>query len=206
MTELLIALAVLAVVAVAVVLLLRSRKASRARSESLRRQFGPEYDREVARAGRPKDAEAVLADRREQYERLDVRPLDPDRREGYREDWAVVQAHFVDAPGEALARADDLVHELMRERGLLANEGTTTDEAMLSVEHAHVLESFRAGHAGHRLADEGRADTEDVRQAMLHFRVVLEELLDDDRGGLVASPDDAPVSATPVRDGTTGRP
>lgn len=172
---------VLLVLVVAAALAARAR--SRRRTEQLRGTFGPEYDRTVEGTGSRTAAERELAERKSRYDQLQLRPLSPASRERYQGTWTGVQARFVDAPEAALGEADRLVTQLMTERGFPA-DSLRTQEEVLSVEHGHVLEAFRAGHAVEEQSARGEAGTEQVRQAMLHFRTVFEELLDDDRGGV----------------------
>jgi hypothetical protein len=164
---------VLLVVAAAVVLVLRRR-----RSAELRSSFGPEYDRTVETTGKRRQAEKDLADRQARHAQLEIRPLTAASRQRYLTAWEGVQSRFVDRPVLALSEADTIVTQLLGERGFPTGD-TRTSEEMLSVEHAHVLDSFRAGHAIEQANTSTRSDTEQVRQGMLHFRTVFEAMLQD---------------------------
>jgi hypothetical protein len=151
---------------------------SRQRSERLRGRFGPEYDRAVAEHGGRRGGEAELARREEQRERLDIVPLSPEARERYSESWREVQTGFVDEPSQALTQADRLVTEVMRERGYPMDEFDQR-VADVSVDHPQVVEHYRAAHAIHLANEDGEASTEDLRQAVVHYRALFNELLDE---------------------------
>jgi hypothetical protein len=167
----LVAVLVVAVVVLAV-LLMRSR-----RSERLQEQFGPEYERAVEERGDRRQAEAELAERRDRRAHLDIRPLDPSARERYAERWQAAQRHFVDQPGPAVGEADALVSAVMSERGYPVSDEFDQRAADISVDHPVVVEHYRAAHAISQRATAGDATTEDLRQAMVHFRALFDELL-----------------------------
>jgi hypothetical protein len=149
----------------------------RRRREHLRGRFGPEYDRAVSEHGSRRGADAELARREEQHERLDIVPLSPGARERYSESWREVQTGFVDQPAEALSNADRLVTDVMRERGYPMDEFDQR-VADLSVDHADVVEHYRAAHSIQLASEGGDASTEDLRQAVVHYRALFEELLE----------------------------
>jgi hypothetical protein len=149
--------------------------ATRRRSEHLRERFGPEYDRAVT-DGRL-SGERELAARQRRVERLEIRSLDQDQRDEFARRWRDTQANFVDSPGEAIQEADRLVAEVMRERGYPV-EDFDQREADLSVHHGDVLGNYRAAHGITLAYQQGHAGTEDLRQAMVHYRSLFEELLE----------------------------
>ncbi|GGZ11247.1 hypothetical protein [Streptomyces poonensis] len=170
---------VAAVVVIAAVLSLRDRGAHGGRG--LRRRFGPEYDRALARHdGDTKAAEAELAERVERHGSLQPRPLEPAERERYEVRWTAVQERFVDSPREALAEADRLLGEVAGARGF--PDGGRYDEQLdaLSVHHAHHVHGYRRVH---RVAnspangDGSRAGTEEMRTALVEARALFEELV-----------------------------
>lgn len=165
-------IAALVVVAVLVVLAVR-RKGS---ADELRQRFGPEYDRAVDRAGSRKEAESELHAREERRERLEIRPLDPRAREQYLGAWREVQNRFVDTPESAIRDADALVNDVMRERGYPMEEFEQR-AADISVDHPRVVSDYRAANAIARRNSEGEASTEDLRQAMVHYRSLFDSLL-----------------------------
>jgi hypothetical protein len=149
---------------------------SRVRTERLRRRFGPEYDRVLARHGGRRAAERDLRARERRHHELDIRPLDDADRERYREQWVRVQEQFVDSPEAAIAQADRLVVKVMGDRGY-PTEGFDERVAHLSVEHGRTIDYYRRGHEISSRAEQRQASTEDMRQAMVHYRALFEDLL-----------------------------
>lgn len=185
-TEIVVLVAVIVVV-LAVVAGLIAWSKRRKRTQELRGTFGSEYDRTVEGADRRREAERELADRKSRHDALEIRPLSSASRQRYLTAWDGVQTRFVDSPVLALSEADALLTQLLAERGFPTDD-VRTQEDMLSVEHAHVLDGFRAGHAIEQQNTTGNADTEQVRQGMLHFRQVFEELVSE--GGNEPYPSD----------------
>jgi hypothetical protein len=173
----LLVVALLVVIAVVVAIVAQRRKSAQRRKE-LRGTFGSEYDRTVEGSDKRSAAERELAERKERHDALELRPLSSASRQRYLTAWDGVQSRFVDKPVLALTEADQLVTQVMAERGY-PTDGTRVQEDMLSVESAALIDSFRAGHAIEQANHSGSADTEQVRQGMLHFRTVFEALLDD---------------------------
>ncbi|MFE0319786.1 hypothetical protein, partial [Streptomyces albogriseolus] len=179
-TGLIIALIVIVAVAVAAVLTLRARGPRH--GASLKRRFGPEYERAVARHdGDTKAAERELSERVERHGSLRVRPLEPAERERYEARWTAAQERFVDAPREAVAEADRLIAELAGTRGFPAGGQYEEQVAALSVHHAHHVEGYRRVHRVAQAhpdgAHDGAAGTEDMREAMVEARALFEELV-----------------------------
>ncbi|MFB4311396.1 hypothetical protein [Actinomadura sp. GTD37] len=166
-----IAVVVLAALAAAAYLL-----RSRSRTRRLKRRFGPEYDRAVRSEGGRAAAERELRSREERHGELELRDLDPRKREQYREQWVRVQERFVDAPEAAVEQADGLVTVVMGERGY-PTHGFEDKVAHLSVEHGRTMDHYRRAHAISGRAASKEASTEDLRQAMVHYRALFEELL-----------------------------
>jgi hypothetical protein len=164
---------VVAVIVVAAVVVVATMYA---RSRRLRRQFGPEYDRAVADSGSRLKAESELADRERRVRKLDIRPLDAAALERYQTQWSAIQAQFVDSPESAVSGAQSLITSVMSERGYPTDD---LDQIMadLSVEHAQTLDQFRTATDLSSRAAEGSASTEDLRQAMVHYRALFTELL-----------------------------
>jgi hypothetical protein len=144
------------------------------RSTQLREGFGPEYDRAVEEHGDQRAAVAELQERRERRRSYDIKPLGAAARDRYAERWRATQAKFVDQPASALTDADTLVGEVMRERGYPV-EDFEQQAADVSVDHPDVVEHYRKAHAIH---GERRASTEDLRQAMVHYRALFDDLLE----------------------------
>ncbi|MFJ5262453.1 hypothetical protein ACIQAC_18505 [Streptomyces sp. NPDC088387] len=146
------------------------------RHRRLRERFGPEYDRAVEGAGSRRAAERELSAREKRHHSLDIKPLPDDVRDRYARDWDHVQGEFVDRPKEAVHDADALVTSLMHERGY-PTENVAQQFKDLSVEHADTLEHYRAAHEVNRMSTEQEATTEELRGAMVHYRVLFDELL-----------------------------
>jgi hypothetical protein len=168
--------AILAIALVAVgVLLYRQR-----RSQQLREGFGPEYERTIAETGDRRAAERELGERRERRAKLEIRELEPDARDRYAERWRAAQRAFVDQPAAAVADADRLVGEVMHERGYPVDEDFERRAADVSVDHPVVVDNYRAAHAISTRAVRDETSTEDLRQALVHFRALFVELLGHD--------------------------
>ena len=160
------------VVAAAVALLLTRRR----HSDALRARFGPEYDRAVASAGKVGAAERILDERAKRVAQFNLRPISADEAERFTNSWKTVQARFVDEPRTAVVEADRLIAEVMRARGYPIDDPEKRIDD-LSVEHGHVIEHYRAGRVIVVRHGQGQATTEDLRQAMVHFRELFEELV-----------------------------
>ena len=150
--------------------------ASRQRTQALREQFGPEYDRTLERSEGRRDAEEELRERRERRSRLEIRPLPAAARQRYADAWADVQARFVDDPNGAFEDADALVTSVMRERGY-PMEDFNQRVADISVDHPGVVEHYREAHLIAEGNTRGDVTTEDLRRGMVHYRALFEELL-----------------------------
>jgi hypothetical protein len=148
------------------------------RSARLRARFGPEYERTIEDVGDRRRAEHELHERQKRVSGFEIRSLSVSERDHFVSAWRVVQAEFVDQPSEALAKADDLLTEVMRARGY-PMEDFERRSADLSVDHPSVAQHYRAGRQIAVLEHNGEAGTEGLRQAMLHFRALFDELLDD---------------------------
>lgn len=164
----------LAAAAAIVIVALVVWQASRTRrTRTLQDRFGPEYDRTLERADGKRQAEADLSARVQRRDELDIRPLSSAARDRYLEEWSAVQARFVDDPRMAVQAADSLIQRVMRERGYPVDDFEQR-AADVSVDHPNVVENYRAGHG---LA--GSDDTEQQRQAMVHYRSLFEELVEE---------------------------
>jgi hypothetical protein len=186
----------LAALALIVVVGLIARGSRRSRSESLREKFGSEYDHAVSNAGSRKRAEQDLVARTQEVERYDIRTLNAAEREKYRNAWQRVEQHFIERPTAAVVEADELVADIMRVQGYPMGD-FEKHAAHLSVKHPRIVEHYRAGHRVIEGAP-GSASTEDLRQSMLHYRALFEQLVGDPVGDVVADvPRANEVSPTP---------
>jgi hypothetical protein len=166
-------------IAVAVVALVVGAYAAltRRRTTQLQDRFGPEYDRTLERRGGRRDAEAELSTRVERREQLDIRPLSAESRERYLGAWRDVQAKFVDDPPGAVTDADGLVGSVMKERGYPLDDFEQRADD-ISVDHPQVVERYRSAHGIAQKNAQGQATTEDLRQAIQHYRALFDDLLE----------------------------
>jgi len=156
------------------------------RSRRLRERFGPEYQRTLQETGNRTRAEAKLKKLEKRVESFELKPLDPAVRARFESAWAKIQARFVDDPRGALAEADQLLRDLMEARGYPVTDFEQR-AADVSVNHALVVEHYRAGHEISLRQARGQANTEDLRQAMIHYRTLFAELANEPELSRVAS-------------------
>ncbi|MGW0710001.1 hypothetical protein ACWD4G_29280 [Streptomyces sp. NPDC002643] len=168
------------VVVVAAVLLPRAR-AGVGDGGSLRRRFGPEYDRTLARHdGDERAAACELTERLKRYGSLERQPLRAEERRRYEVRWAAAQERFVESPREAVAEADRLLGEVAGARGFPDGERYEARLEALSVHHGRHVQGYRRVHRAARTAPgaaEGRDGTEEMREAMVEARGLFDELV-----------------------------
>jgi hypothetical protein len=152
--------------------------AQRQRTQALQAQYGPEYTRTVREAGSQRAAEQELLKRQERVEHLEIRPLLADQRALFLQRWRSVQALFVDDPGGAVSRADALVEEVMMARGYPVADFDSR-AADLSVYHPHVIDNYRGARDIAIRHRRNSATTEDLRKAMVYYRELFQDLLED---------------------------
>jgi hypothetical protein len=165
--------AVLVVIALAAWFIHRSRK----QSHRLKERFGPEYGRSVDDLGSRSKAESELKAREKRVEHLTIVPLSPSEAARFSETWKDLQGRFVDNPQTAVVQADQLVRELMLKRGFPVGDFEHR-AADISVDHPEVVENYRAAQAIAVRNDRGEANTEELRKAVVHYRVLFDELLE----------------------------
>jgi hypothetical protein len=170
---------VVIVLVIIIVLAVAAALAVVGRRRSLRQRFGPEYDRAVAEQDSRAGAERELRQRQRRHAELTLTPLSDESRARYAADWEEIQAQFVDSPGEAVNAADELVTRLVAERGY-PTEDYEDQLAHLSVEHARTLGHYRDAHEIHLRNVRGEASTEQLRQALVHYRALFADLLGED--------------------------
>ncbi|MEV1331949.1 hypothetical protein AB0J20_20510 [Micromonospora costi] len=170
---------IVVIVAVLVIAALAVAVRSMARRRSLRHRSGPEYDRVVAERDSRTAAERELRDRERRHAELTLTPLSPESRARYAAAWEELQVRFVDSPADTVGDADELVTRLVAERGYPT--GDFSDQiAHLSVEHARTLTHYRDAHEIHLRNTRGEASTEELRQAVVHYRALVADLLGGD--------------------------
>jgi len=178
-TGLLITILVIVIIVVLLAVLLGQR---RRRTQRLQQQFGPEYQRTVARTGDQRTAEADLAAREQRRREFNIVALEPAARDRYLETWRATQGRFVDDPAGTTREADILVAQVMRDRGYPVDDFEQR-AADVSVDHPQVAENYRAAHAIFQANEQGLASTDDLRQAFVHYRSLFSELLEVEGDG-----------------------
>lgn len=155
--------------------------ASRRRRVNLRERFGPEYERTVQAVG-PARAEAVLRERTDRVSRFNLHKLTQDQADAFAREWRRIQGLFVDDPGGAVGEADRLVTQVMAARGYpLEDFDRRADD--LSVDHPVVVQNYRTARALALRRQRNEAGTEEMRQAVVNYRALFDELLEVDTHG-----------------------
>jgi hypothetical protein len=170
-TTLVIVIGIVLLALVGAAMVLRQR-----RSKAMRARYGAEYIAAVDETGDRHKAEAELRAREKRVHSFDIRPLERGEVERFSDRWRSVQAQFVDDPGAAISRADDLLGEVMGARGYPVTDFEQR-AADLSVEHPKLVSNYRIAHDVAERHARGDADTEDMRRAMIRFRELFEDLL-----------------------------
>jgi hypothetical protein len=150
---------------------------SRRRTTRLKQHYGLEYERLAAESGDPRSAEEELTARERAHDRLDIVALSPSAHTHFNYRWRRVQTEFVDDPARAVAAADHLVTEVMRERGYPV-EDFNRRAADISVDHPEIVENYRAAHGIHMSQQNGEISTERQREAFVHYRALFDALLE----------------------------
>jgi hypothetical protein len=185
------------VVVVIIVAALIAVGALAARRRRLQQRFGPEYDRAVEGSDSRFKAEAELAEREKRVKGLDIRPLDPAARASYVNQWTTIQQQFVDSPTDAVTAAQSLITSVMSDRGY-PTEDVDQITADLSVDHAETLGRFRTAQEVSGRVVDGTASTEDLRQAMVHYRALFQDLVGEAAVGEAPDGTTEPVVTEPV--------
>ena len=170
----LIVLGVVVVVAIGIAIYAGNRR--KRESELLRAKFGPEYGRMVEETGDRARAEAALVERQRRVSKFVIHALTAAERAQCQTAWQKVQSTFVDDPKEACHQADSLIQEVMAKRGYPV-EDFEQQAADLSVDHPIVVQNYRTAHSIALRHKAGEAETEDLRQAMIHYRALLDDLV-----------------------------
>jgi hypothetical protein len=173
-TVIIVVLVLAALVAGAFIMVQNRRRAE------LQQRFGPEYDRAVEGSANRREAEQHLADVAQRRDELKIRDLDQDERSRYSAEWDVVQARFVDAPGQAVDSAETLIETVMRERGYPVDDFDEQAD-LVAADHPDIVQHYREAHAAHeRHRSAGGVDTEDLRQSFVHYRALFAALVQND--------------------------
>jgi len=195
----LVALILIILAAALVLLIIGSLVARRRRSTALRDRFGPEYEHRLEERGDKRAVEAELRDVSKRRKSLEIRPLNPASRGRYSEEWRAVQSRFVDQPDQAVVQADALVAQVMRERGYPVEDFDDQID-MVAVDHPAVAANYRDAH-GISIRNRDRlASTDDLRQALIHYRSLFEELLAESPSSTTSS---SRTDTSPARNNTS---
>ena len=154
-------------------------------SERLQHRFGPEYGRTVGELGGRTKAEAELKAREKRVEQLTITPLAPAEAARFSQAWSALQGRFVDNPKSVVVQADQLVRELMLKRGYPMGDFERR-AADISVDHPAVVQHYRAAQTIAGRDERGEADTEELRKAVVHYRVLFDEMLEVREGKQMA--------------------
>jgi hypothetical protein len=177
---------VIVIVVAVIVAALATVTARRRSSAALRERFGGEYERTVAASDSPRAAEAELRGRERERRQLDIKPLSDTSRARYAGEWRAIQERFVDQPAESAGAADDLLHQVMQERGYPVGDFDAQSD-LISVDHPDVVDNYRVAHGIHTRSQNQQASTEDLREALLRYRSLFQELLGTDDTVAVAA-------------------
>jgi len=173
---------VIIAIAVVVVVGLLAAGARKRRTTMLRDRFGPEYDRAVENSGDQRSGEADLLARERQRAQFDIKPLPEATRLGFANEWRDLQERFVDEPAQATDEADALITRVMEARGYPMKDFDAQVE-LVSVDHPVTVDNYRFAHAVQMRAQTQQASTEDLREALLRYRSLFDEMLRPDGNG-----------------------
>jgi hypothetical protein len=175
-TQIIIAAVVLVFLVIVAVVGIEHRRKTRTRA--FRNRFGTEYDREVVQHGSVRKAEAKLADREARVEALKIRELGATERERFIAEWQTVQSRFVDHPKAAVNEADDLISSILESRGY-PKDHFEQRAADISVGYPRVMVNYREAHAIAVRLGGPEASTEELRTAMIKYRAIFDELVQE---------------------------
>jgi hypothetical protein len=168
---------VIAVVAALVVLAVVWMVMQQRRRAHLKDRFGPEYDQALRQHNDPRAAERELLDRERRVAAYSIKPLTRDDASRFTEAWRSIQARFVDDPKGAVVDADRLVDEVMRTRGYPVADFEQR-AADISVDHPRVVSNYRSARVIADRNTRGETNTEELRQALVHYRDLFADLLE----------------------------
>jgi hypothetical protein len=143
----------------------------------IREHFGPEYSRLATEKGAVA-AERELAQREKRVAKFHIKLLSAEDKGRFMSRWQDVQKEFVDDPQGSLGHADALLGEVMTARGYPVMDFDQR-AADLSVEHPIVVQHYHAAHEIALRHRDAKTTTEDLRQAMIHYRALFEELVSE---------------------------
>jgi hypothetical protein len=157
-------------------LILGSVFSKRQRSKRYQKKFGPDYDATATSMGSQTKAQKEMDDRKKHVDSLDIRSLSLSEREKYLSEWKAVQAKFIDQPGPATVEADHLIMEVMQLRNYPVSDFDQR-AADISINYPEFVSNYRLARAIAIKNEQHKADTEELRQALVHYRALFNELL-----------------------------
>jgi hypothetical protein len=172
---------IIAVVVIVVIMgaIMAPMFARRRKSQKFQNKYGPEYDHTVQTAGNEKKAQAELNGRQKHVDTLNIRPLSVSERERYQSEWTAIQAKFVDQPGQATVEADHLIMEVMKVRAYPVSDFDQR-AADISINYPNLVSNYRAAREIAIKNEQHTATTEELRQALIHYRSLFDELLKEE--------------------------
>jgi hypothetical protein len=185
-TVLIIIIAVVALLVVAGAVVFFAMRQDKKRRE-LREGFGPEYHETLSRTGSRSEAEKELKERQKRVSSFNLKPLMADDAARFSNEWRQCQERFVDDPKAAIGDADRLVQEVMQARGYPMSDFDQR-AADVSVDHPEVVQNYRRAHQIAQSNERGDASTEDLRQAIVHYRTLFVELLETEDAKAESAP------------------
>lgn len=154
----------------------------RKNSRKFQAQYGEEYDLSIKKSGSEKNAQAELRDREKHINAMDIRPLTDVERSQYQTEWKTVQSEFVDQPGKAISSADHLIMEVMQLRNYPVSDFNQR-AADVSVRYPELVKDYRAAREVAIKNTDQKATTEEMRQAMISYRSLFDQLVDPSTAG-----------------------
>jgi len=173
------AVIIVAAIVVIAVIVAAAMRNKRRRSAHLRETFGQEYERvAVDERGRPvKEGEDELRRREMRRANLDIRPLSPEQQQRYLGEWQQIQSMFVDTPDRSVASAEQLVTQVMQDRGYPVADEFENQAELISVDHPDLVNNYRDAHRVYERSMSSNADTEEMRHSLVYYRSLFNELL-----------------------------
>jgi C4-dicarboxylate-specific signal transduction histidine kinase len=174
---LIVSVAIIVVLALAAMVALGRVFYRRRRTERLRHKFGTEYDHTIQTAVNQSRAESELTKREKLGKALKIHPLTREEGNRFSDAWQELQTRFVDEPGEAITNAEVLLGKVIEAMGYPTGDFEQR-VTYLSVNYPQAARSYRGAHAITKDIRHHETTTEDMRQAMVSYREVLDDLFE----------------------------
>jgi hypothetical protein len=148
----------------------------RNRSKNLRQKYGTEYDHTLKESKNRRAAEDTLREREKHVSNLNIRTLDEKELNEYHQKWIKIQANFVNDPAKSVEDGNQLISAAMIARGFPINNFEQR-AADISVLYPDFVTNYRSAEAIALKNRTSGASTEELRQAMVYYRALFDELL-----------------------------